>query len=125
MKVLEIQVDVKTVSENNRCDHWVAKNSRKREQRAAVWSAWLQAEPIAGYGNIFYTPITVTITRYSPHTLDGDNLQGSVKAIRDTVANLMYPGHRPGIADSAHGLTWEYKQEKGPLGRIDIKIERP
>ena len=54
-------------------------------------------------------PCTVTLTRIAPSEgLDGDNLQGSLKAVRDAVAGWF------GIDDKSPLIEWEYAQRKGP-----------
>lgn len=64
-------------------------------------------------------PCRVTLTRYGPKKLDGDNLQSAFKAVRDTVAALIVPGLKPGMADEL--MSWEYDQVSGQ--KYGIKIE--
>lgn len=51
-----------------------------------------------------FPPITVTITRHSAGELDGDNLQGGVKAVRDGIADWL------GVPDNDPRVTWLYAQ---------------
>jgi hypothetical protein len=51
--------------------------------------------------------------------MDGDNSIGSLKAVRDGVADAL------GIDDGDPRLTWEYRQETGPFGvRIYLDLLR-
>ena len=61
-------------------------------------------------------PLVVTIVRIGPKALDGDNLQGSAKAVRDEVAKYL------GVddADTETRVTWAYRQERGKYG---VRIE--
>lgn len=60
----------------------------------------------------------ITITRRAPRQLDGDNLVGGCKQLRDAIAELL---GRKGDAER-DGLEWEYRQEKGEKMTI-ITIE--
>ena len=53
--------------------------------------------------------LRVTITRRAPRELDGDNLVGGCKQLRDSIAELL---GRKGDAEK-DGIVWEYRQEKG------------
>lgn len=56
-------------------------------------------------------PCTVTLTRVSPSRgLDGDNLQGSLKNVRDSIATWLL------IDDADPRVTWVYAQKRGPWG---------
>lgn len=60
-------------------------------------------------------PCEVLLTRVAPSKgLDGDNLQGSLKAIRDAVAAWI------GIDDGSERVHYTYAQERGPWG---VRIE--
>ena len=52
-------------------------------------------------------PLTITLTRIGPRTLDDDNLAGGFKHVRDGVADWL------GIDDGDKRLTWRYEQRKG------------
>jgi hypothetical protein len=49
-------------------------------------------------------PCVITLTREGPGTLDDDNLQGALKAIRDGIADAL------GIDDRNPVVKWEYAQ---------------
>lgn len=64
--------------------------------------------------------LTITLVRIGPRRMDSDNSIGSLKAVRDGVADAL------GIDDGDPRLTWEYRQETGPFGvRIYLEIARP
>lgn len=67
-------------------------------------------------------PCRVTLTRNAPRMLDGDNLQGSFKSIRDIVADLIIPDQGAGKADNDPRIQWEYTQEKARIYSFTIRI---
>lgn len=91
---------------NNR-EFWAARARRVKKERRAVWAYWPRAKLRA-----FTLPIYVLLTRIAPSPgLDGDNLQGSLKAIRDQVAAQL------GVDDGdTASIRFEYAQERGPWG---------
>ena len=64
-------------------------------------------------------PCTVRLIRISQRELDGDNLQGAFKYVRDAIAQNPTPGLKPGPADGDYVSHWYY-QEKGKP--IHVKI---
>ena len=92
----------------NMREHWSARAKRVKAQRAAV--------AYTGVGRGCRLPCVVKITRIGKRKLDGDNLQGACKAVRDQVAvHLM-------VDDADPRVTWEYAQEKGDYAvRIEVK----
>ncbi len=61
--------------------------------------------------------IACTLTRIGPRDLDGDNLQGAFKAIRDQVAEEC------GLDDGSKRWDWHYAQERGAPGyRIRLEV---
>lgn len=89
-------------------EHWTAKARRVRAQRTWV-AAYLRGSPPA-------LPVVVTLTRIAPRELDGDNLQGAFKGVRDQVAAWL--GH----ADNVPGITWGYAQARGLPREVGIVI---
>ena len=61
-------------------------------------------------------PVVVTLTRIAPRALDGDNLQGAFKAMRDEVAKWI------GVPDNHPSVTWEYGQRRGGVGEYAVSI---
>lgn len=62
-------------------------------------------------------PVIVTLTRIAPRPLDGDNLQGSFKHIRDGVADALR------LDDADSRITWSYAQERGKPKEYAVMIE--
>lgn len=61
-------------------------------------------------------PVVVTLTRLSAGTLDDDNLQGAMKAVRDGVADAY------GVADNDPGLAFRYAQARCPRGEFGAQV---
>jgi hypothetical protein len=61
-------------------------------------------------------PCTVLLTRIAPRELDGDNLQGAFKALRDGIAA------RLGVDDRDRRVTWLYDQERGQPKEYAVRI---
>lgn len=66
-------------------------------------------------------PLTITLTRVSPGTLDGDNLQHALKFCRDGVADWLALAYGKGN-DAQEGLTWAYAQAKGGRGEYAVEV---
>lgn len=64
--------------------------------------------------------LLIRLTRVSPGELDGDNLQGALKAVRDAIASWLR------VDDATPLIRWEYAQEKGVASiRVDVEVARP
>ena len=105
--MIEVTVPIKIESVSNKREHWSKSHSRAVKQAFAVrlmLKSKIKEVPL---------PVVVTLTRIAPRKLDFDNLVGGgFKKIRDTVADLLIPGLRPGQADGDPRITWCYAQEK-------------
>lgn len=115
--MLELFIPVKTVSELNVREHWSVKSARVKRQKINVWAEWYKARPVIEF------PCEVTLIRQSMRFLDDDNLQGSLKAIRDQVADCLIPGLAPGRADGDPKIKWHYSQEKGKPQGVKVIIQ--
>ena len=118
-KILELNISgLRTISEANSREHWAKKHKRAKMQKNAVTAFWnLSPKGVS-------LPCHVKLTRIAPRALDeGDNLPASFKHIRDALADLIKPGHRPGMADSKGDISWEYAQCKEKPKYYAIKIE--
>lgn len=63
-------------------------------------------------------PCVVTLTRIAPSNgLDGDNLQGSLKGVRDAVAVWF------SVNDRSPLIEWRYEQERAQLWAVRIEAE--
>ena len=106
-------IEMQTVSETNMREHWAERHKRRSAQRGLVaWSFKLSSEKPPPL------PVVVTLTRISPRMLDvGDNLNSSMKAVRDEVAKQL------GIDDADPRVTWFYEQRKGDPKKQAVEIE--
>jgi hypothetical protein len=112
-------VPIKTVSEANSHEHW-----RKRQTRAKVQRATAQhiaAFELQGTGYTLLDlplPAVVTMTRISPRFLDSDNLQGSLKHVRDGLADWLRVDDK-----RADVVAYECEQERGspPGVRVELR----
>lgn len=93
-------------SKLNQRVHWATKAKQAKIERHA---AYYTVKPHA-------LPCTVTLTRIGPRELDGDNLQGSCKGVRDGVAD------RLGVDDRSPLITWIYQQRKEKVYAVEIVI---
>src|SRR5271157_4200427 len=100
--VVTVSLPLRTRSILNVREHWSKRAARAQEQRAvtrmrlAVVREWPPR-----------LPAVVTLTRVGPRALDDDNLQGSLKAVRDGVADAL------GVDDGSDEVRWSYAQERG------------
>lgn len=107
---------LKLISVLNVREHW-----SKRADRAKLHRSNAHYYLLAQLGTqrpVF--PVLVTITRVAPRELDGDNLQGACKAIRDGIADYFLTD------DRNPQIEWQYGQEKAKdYGvRIDV-VSKP
>lgn len=99
-------------------DHWRIKRLRHKAQAAAVR---YHLKELSSYFNI---PIKIKLIRISPRLMDtGDNLPYSFKWIRDSIADLIYAGLQPGMADNTNFIEWDYGQEKGEPKEKAMRVE--
>lgn len=112
-----LTVPVRVVSEANLREHWTAANRRKKEQQEAVRDVWALS-PLPMWGGNWNTagPVRVILTHFGP-TMDTDNLQRALKAIRDVVADLI------GIDDGDTArVQWHYAQRSDAKPGIKIAL---
>lgn len=93
---LVVEIPIRIVSVANLSEHWTVKSKRTKAHRMAAIVVPKHE-----------LPCRVTLLRVAPRTLDGDNLQGAFKALRDGIAD------RLGVADNDPRVTWQYQQAKG------------
>ena len=109
---MKITIPIKTVSEANAHTHWRIRAKRAKEQRGLA-ALLCRAE----IGTPPAVPLTITITRLAPGTLDSDNLAGSQKHVRDGIADWL------GVDDRSPLIDWRYAQEKAARGVYFVRIE--
>lgn len=105
---MTITIPMPLPSAANLREHHMVRARRVKAQRTWV-AAYLRGPPPA-------LPVVVTLTRIAPRALDGDNLQGAFKGVRDQVAAWL--GHK----DNHPGITWDYAQARGESGETAISI---
>lgn len=108
--MIEFRVSMEAPSTPNLREHWGPKASRTKRQRGAI----ARKMPKWPGGPL----LLVRLTRIAPRALDGDNMQGAMKAIRDQVA----AGLR--VDDRAPLVEWQYHQEKGEA-EVVVQIWNP
>lgn len=119
---ITIILPLRTVSKLNTREHWAKKakrNASERQTAKLLVGAEVKREGLK-------PPAKVTLTRIGPNPLDGDNLQGSNKSVRDGIADAF------GLDDRSPLLTWVYSQRTGrrkAKGRpaeyaVEVTIER-
>ncbi len=106
-------VPIKTVSVLNVREHWSKRAKRAKLHRASAYGHLLSEIGITRPE----FPVTVTITRIAPRDLDGDNLQGALKACRDGVADYFRTDDRD------PGIVWKYGQARGKAKEYGVKID--
>lgn len=102
------EVPIRCVNPTNNRQGWKAVYFRGEKQKKAV--AVLFPKKVGP------RPYVVTLTRVGPRKLDSDNVQASLKHIRDQVAACL------GVDDGDESLVrWIYEQAKGQYAvRIEV-----
>jgi hypothetical protein len=108
--MIDAYLPVHTVSTLNAREHWAKRARRAAEHRAL---ACMVVKPRA---RAVALPVRVTLTRVAPRELDGDNLQASLKNVRDGVADAF------GVDDCTPQVEWSYRQERGKPREYGIRI---
>jgi hypothetical protein len=106
---IRVEIPIRTISEMNGRGHWASKARRAKLHRQAAWLC-LAAKvrpPL---------PCIVTLTRIAPRALDGDNLQASLKACRDGVADWLK------VDDRDHRVSWCYQQHRGAPNQYAVEV---
>lgn len=114
--MLSVEVPIKTVSELNRREHWASRARRVKAQRAATMLALRcsRIDPVDEY--LDAARLRVLLVRIGPRKLDGDNLQGALKAVRDAVAEWV------SIDDGNDWYEWSYAQQTGKGYAVQVYI---
>lgn len=60
--------------------------------------------------------VVITLVRVAPRPFDGDNLQASLKPVRDGVADAF------NLRDDAINLTWAYAQRRGKVREYGVQV---
>lgn len=107
--MIEVRIPIRTVSGLNVREHWSVRSRRAKVERSAV--GWAMRCTVR-----LPVPCIVTITREGKGQLDGDNLQGAGKHVRDAVADWL------GVNDNDPRVTWQYEQTKAKQYAVLITI---
>jgi len=98
--------------------HWIIKSARHKKQQKLIQ---LLLKDISIYAN---QAITIKLIRISPRMLDHeDNLPYSFKWAKDSIADLLVPGLKAGMADGSKLIKWDYGQEKGMPKEKALRVE--
>lgn len=108
---LNLTIPMQLPSANNLREHWRVRHRRVKAQRQTV--AWFLTASTPRPA----LPVVVTLTRVGVRDLDGDNLQGAFKAVRDQVATWL------GLDDADPRIRWEYDQRRGKVCAVEIRVE--
>lgn len=116
---LVVAVDVpglRLVSEANEPGMSIAKAGRTAKQRKLV-AAHLHAAT-RGRGTSLQSPLVVVVTRIGPRALDDDNLAGSIKHVRDGIADWL------GRDDGDGSVRWLCEQARPAKGaaRYGVRV---
>jgi hypothetical protein len=104
---------LRTVAGLNAREHWRARSRRVKAERMAARTftcSTLRGESAP-------LPCIVTMTRVSAGELDGDNLQGAFKAVRDGIADAL------GVDDRDKRVEWRYEQRRVARGSYGVIVE--
>lgn len=111
---LQAVVGVRTYRGLNDRGHWRVHHERAQHIKTQTFWALRAARPPAKYEG---ETLIVTLTRVGPtRGLDKDNLQGSLKYARDSIAEFI------GVDDGSDAVTWRYEQRRGAVWRVEIYI---
>ena len=106
---------LRTKSIANIREHWAKRSKRTKNERHLakyVFSKHYPPKPIEG-SKIIY----VKLTRVAPRKLDTDNLAGSLKAVRDGIADWLK------IDDGSSLVSWEYSQRRAGVRIYGVDVE--
>lgn len=113
--MIDFEIPLRLVAAGNAREHWRMVAKRKKTQRGL---AHLYAAGFAIALSKLKRPVMVTLTRIGKRKMDGDNLQGSAKYVRDGIADAL------GVDDGDESkVTWAYKQKIGKDYACRVRIE--
>ncbi len=110
---IRLELPIRVVSEANQRDHYMAKHSRKVAQQAELTTEWRRLVK----KHRLTLPVTVRFTRIGPKALDSDNLAGSFKHVRDSLAKIL------GVDDGDDRISFTYAQQANGKRVYGIQIE--
>lgn len=112
-------IPLRTVSENNQREHWATKAKRvaahRNSTKIVVGMSLLKFRNVPQYWSGF---TVIQLTRHSPRALDGDNLNGALKAVRDGVTDAL----KFGDDRESTKLAWLYDQRQAKDHEVLVSI---
>ncbi|MBH2008307.1 MAG: hypothetical protein I8H71_01270 [Xanthomonadaceae bacterium] len=110
--MINASIPLRTGGGLNGREHWRARARRVKGERHAT--AWVMRAHAAPAGSV-----TVLLRRVSPGTrpMDDDNLPGSLKAVRDQIADWL------GRDDADPSIAWKYDQRRGEPKQWAVEVE--
>ncbi len=110
-------LDIKAANEANHSEPWRKRHARHKGQKKSIFVALLNCKQLVSF------PCVLRFTRYAPKMLDAhDNLPMSFKWILDSCCAEITGDHRPGLADSNKGFTFQYDQVNSKKYYVKIEI---
>jgi hypothetical protein len=118
---LSFTMPIKTVSEANRAshEHWSVRQRRAKTQRMAGFLHATSEISRSGWAQLIRRDPTcaVTLARIAPRDLDDDNHVGSLKHVRDSIADAL------GVKDNDKRVHWKYgPQERGKPREYAVRV---
>ena len=115
---IDLLIDLLTISEANATgEHWTKKHKRHKAQKLRVLIELMNHQVKV------QLPCIIKLSRLSPRLLDtGDNLPMSLKYIRDSISEYIFPNKKAGRADDDPRIEWQYAQEKSKKKAVRIQI---
>lgn len=111
VNVLCVLLPLRIVSVLNEREHHMVRHRRAALHRKTTLTLLKQAQRTAPA-----LPVTVTLTRIAPRSLDGDNCQAGFKACRDGVAEWL------GVDDADPCIAWRYAQRRGHTAQYAAEV---
>lgn len=108
--MISFTIPIETKTTLNSRSHWAVKAKAVAAERRAV--AYRVPPALKALGPF----LVVKLTRIAPRELDSDNLQGALKATRDSVASALKVDDRTSL------VRWEYGQLRGPAS-VHVSVE--
>lgn len=110
--VVSYAVPVVTKSKlNERHGHWAQRSASAKGQRAGAYQLFPKGQPGALAGRL-----VVRLVRRAPRRLDGDNLAGALKSVRDGVADAL------GVDDRNPRVRWVVDQETARAADVLVEV---